>query len=407
MSQLHVDLPPAAASRGATGRSDEGTTAASVTAASPPVRCRATGVKKAFGAQPILRGVDLEIPEGSFAVLVGPSGCGKSTLLRLIAGLEQPDAGTLQLAGRDVTRLPPRDRDVAMVFQSYALYPHLTVKDNLAFGLKLRGTPQAEIEARIAEASTMLSLDTLLARLPKQLSGGQRQRVAMGRAIVRRPTLFLFDEPLSNLDAALRAEVRVEIRRLHDRLKATTLYVTHDQVEAMTLADTLWVMNGGQVEQSGKPLDIYERPRTKFVAGFLGSPQINFLDAVIKEADGGLLAEGSGLTVPVDEERFGRALTVGKKVTVGIRPHDFALASGGAVPPSDVAATLRVEIVEALGFEAFAHGWITASGPRVIVRLEAGQIHEARAQGSLALRVDRAHVHLFDAATGVALHDRA
>jgi sn-glycerol 3-phosphate transport system ATP-binding protein/multiple sugar transport system ATP-binding protein len=359
-------------------------------------------VKKAFGTQPILRGVDLEIAEGAFAVLVGPSGCGKSTLLRLIAGLEQVDEGTLHLAGRDVTRLPPRDRDVAMVFQSYALYPHLTVRDNLAFGLKLRGTPTAEIDARIKEASTMLSLDPLLARLPKQLSGGQRQRVAMGRAIVRRPTLFLFDEPLSNLDAALRAEVRVEIRRLHDRLKATTLYVTHDQVEAMTLADTLWVMNGGHVEQSGKPLDIYERPRTKFVAGFLGSPQINFVDAVLREHGGGMIAEGSGVTVPVDEARFGRTLVAGKKVTVGIRPHDFipAFAEGA---PKDVAATLRVEIVEALGFEAFVHGWITASGPRVIVRLEAGQVAQAKAAGSLPLTVDPSHVHMFDATTGLSL----
>jgi sn-glycerol 3-phosphate transport system ATP-binding protein/multiple sugar transport system ATP-binding protein len=364
-------------------------------------------VKKSFGAQSILRGVDLTIAEGSFAVLVGPSGCGKSTLLRLIAGLEQPDEGTIQLKGRDVTRLPPRDRDVAMVFQSYALYPHLTVKENLAFGLKLRGTAADEIERRIKEASTMLSLDKLLLRLPKQLSGGQRQRVAMGRAIVRRPTLFLFDEPLSNLDAALRAEVRVEIRRLHDRLAATTLYVTHDQVEAMTLADTLWVMNGGQVEQSGKPLDIYERPRTKFVAGFLGSPQVNFLDAVIKERDGVLVADGSGLVVPVDEARFGRSLAIGKKVTVGIRPHDFAIANASANANDRSRApevgTFRVEIVEALGFEAFAHGWLTSSGPRVIVRLESREVEDAKAKGELPLTVDPARVHLFDEATGLSL----
>jgi sn-glycerol 3-phosphate transport system ATP-binding protein/multiple sugar transport system ATP-binding protein len=375
--------------------------------APPKVRCLATGVKKSFGTQAILRGVDLEIPEGAFAVLVGPSGCGKSTLLRLIAGLEQVDEGTIFLAGRDVTRLPPRERDVAMVFQSYALYPHLTVRDNLAFGLKLRGAPAAEIEARIKDASMMLSLDPLLDRYPKQLSGGQRQRVAMGRAIVRRPTIFLFDEPLSNLDAALRAEVRVEIRRLHDRLQATTLYVTHDQVEAMTLADTLWVMNAGYVEQRGRPLDIYERPRTKFVAGFLGSPQINFLDAVIKEKDGALVAEGSGLVVPIDEDRFGRTLAPGRKVTVGIRPHDFTLPKPGGAEPSEVAATLRVEIVEALGFEAFAHGWITASGPRVIVRLEANQVPDVKAAGSLPLRVDRARVHLFDATNGLSLTERA
>jgi len=355
---------------------------------------------KSFGAQPILRGVDLEIAEGAFAVLVGPSGCGKSTLLRLIAGLEQADGGTIRLADRDVTRLPPRDRDVAMVFQSYALYPHLTVRDNLAFGLKLRGTATAEIDARIREASTMLSLDALLERFPKQLSGGQRQRVAMGRAIVRRPTLFLFDEPLSNLDAALRAEVRVEIRRLHDRLQATTLYVTHDQVEAMTLADTLWVMNGGLVEQSGKPLDIYERPRTKFVAGFLGSPQINFLDAVLREKDGQLVAEGSGISVLAPEERFGKGLAVGKKVTVGVRPHDFVLAQPDA---GNVVATLNVELVEALGFEAFAHGWLTSSGPRVVVRLEAAQAKAVKVGDALPLSVGHEHVHLFDATTGLAL----
>jgi sn-glycerol 3-phosphate transport system ATP-binding protein/multiple sugar transport system ATP-binding protein len=396
MSQPHVEPSPAPSVRGAITPENADAPAAPVA----KTRCSARGVKKAFGGQPILRGVDLEIPQGAFAVLVGPSGCGKSTLLRLIAGLEEADAGTIELAGRDVTRLPPRDRDVAMVFQSYALYPHLTVRDNLAFGLKLRGTAAAEIDARIREASTMLSLDSLLARYPKQLSGGQRQRVAMGRAIVRRPTLFLFDEPLSNLDAALRAEVRVEIRRLHDRLEATTLYVTHDQVEAMTLADTLWVMNGGLVEQSGKPLDIYERPRTRFVAGFLGSPQINFLDAVLVEKDGTLVADGSGLSVSVDETRFGRTLTAGKKVVVGVRPHDFAPAIGEG---ERVAATLQVEIVEALGFEAFAHGWLKASGPRVIVRLEAEQVKVVKVGDSLPLRVLPKHVHLFDATTGLAL----
>jgi sn-glycerol 3-phosphate transport system ATP-binding protein/multiple sugar transport system ATP-binding protein len=395
MTQPHAEPSPVPPRRGgATPNEAEGPVAAVA-----KTRCSARGVKKAFGAQAILRGVDLEIPEGAFAVLVGPSGCGKSTLLRLIAGLEQADDGTIELAGRDVTRLPPRDRDVAMVFQSYALYPHLTVRDNLAFGLKLRGTAAAEIDTRIREASTMLSLDALLTRYPKQLSGGQRQRVAMGRAIVRRPTLFLFDEPLSNLDAALRAEVRVEIRRLHDRLKATTLYVTHDQVEAMTLADTLWVMNGGLVEQSGKPLDIYEKPRTKFVAGFLGSPQINFLDGALREKDGALVAEGAGLSVPVDEARFGRALTAGKKVIVGVRPHDFAPALGETA----AAAILQVELVEALGFEAFAHGWLTSSGPRIVVRLEAEQVKAVKVGDALPLRVAREHIHLFDATTGLAL----
>ena len=375
------------------------TAAASVRAVARPIRCAARGVTKAFGANPILRGVDLEIPEGTFAVLVGPSGCGKSTLLRLVAGLEEADTGTIQLAGRDVTHEPPRARDVAMVFQSYALYPHLSVRENLAFGLKLRGTGTKEIDERIREASTMLGLDTLLERLPKQLSGGQRQRVAMGRAIVRRPAIFLFDEPLSNLDAALRAEVRVDIRRLHDRLGATTLYVTHDQVEAMTLADTLWVLNGGLVEQKGAPLEVYERPRTKFVATFLGSPQMNLLDGKLSRKRGEWIAEGGGVRVAVDEERFGDSLVEGRAVTIGIRPHDFEPAKDATT----AAAKLNVEIVEALGFEAFAHGWLRASGPRVIARLEAHDGKRVQAGESLALAVKASHVHLFDPTTGLAL----
>ncbi|HEX8792952.1 MAG TPA: sn-glycerol-3-phosphate ABC transporter ATP-binding protein UgpC [Polyangiaceae bacterium] len=363
-----------------------------------PVRCAVRGVRKSFGGNPILRGVDVDIPEGAFAVLVGPSGCGKSTLLRLVAGLETADAGTIELAGRDVTALPPRDRDVAMVFQSYALYPHLTVRDNLAFGLKLRKVPAAEIATRIREASAMLGLDTLLDRLPKQLSGGQRQRVAMGRAIVRRANIFLFDEPLSNLDAALRAEVRVEIRRLHDRLGATTLYVTHDQVEAMTLADTLWVMNGGVVEQKGTPLEVYERPRTRFVATFLGSPQMNLVDAVVVREDRALLVDGGGVRVLLDEERFGDALSEGQRVVVGVRPHDFTIAREGAA-----ACTLKVELVEALGFEAFAYGWLRASGPRVVARLEASDAKRVRSGDQLPLAVEPARLHLFDPHTGLAL----
>jgi sn-glycerol 3-phosphate transport system ATP-binding protein/multiple sugar transport system ATP-binding protein len=221
-----------------------------------------SGLNKQFGQTHVLKGVDVAIPDGAFAVLVGPSGCGKSTLLRVLAGLEQADAGTIHFGDREVTRLEPRERDIAMVFQSYALYPHLSVRDNLGFGLKLRKADPAEIARRVAEASDMLGLGPLLDRLPKQLSGGQRQRVAMGRAIVRRPQLFLFDEPLSNLDAALRSQVRVDIRKLHDRLGATSIYVTHDQVEAMTLADVMFVLNKGVVEQSGAPLDIYARPAT-------------------------------------------------------------------------------------------------------------------------------------------------
>jgi sn-glycerol 3-phosphate transport system ATP-binding protein/multiple sugar transport system ATP-binding protein len=366
-----------------------------------PVRCAIRGVTKAFGANPILRGVDVEIREGAFAVLVGPSGCGKSTLLRLVAGLETADAGTIELAGKDVTELPPRDRDVAMVFQSYALYPHLSVRDNLSFGLKLRKVPPAEIASRIKDASAMLGLDALMDRLPKQLSGGQRQRVAMGRAIVRRANIFLFDEPLSNLDAALRAEVRVEIRRLHDRLGATTLYVTHDQVEAMTLADTLWVMNGGLVEQKGAPLEVYERPRSRFVATFLGSPQMNLVQGKLARRDGRWIADGGGITTAVDEERYGDALVDGRAVDVGVRPHDFAVCA-----PEAAAATLKVELVEALGFEAFAYGWLRASGPRIVARLEAADAKRVKGGGELPLTVEPARVHLFDPTTGAALDAR-
>ena len=363
------------------------------------MRCEARGIKKSFGVTSILKGVDLEIPEGSFAVLVGPSGCGKSTLLRLVAGLEEADEGVIRIAGRDVTNLPPRERDIAMVFQSYALYPHLSVRDNLEFGLQLRKTARAEIDKRVSEASKLLGLDPLLDRLPKQLSGGQRQRVAMGRAIVRRPTIFLFDEPLSNLDAALRAEVRVEIRRLHDRLEATTLYVTHDQVEAMTLADTLWVLNDGLVEQKGPPLEVYERPRTRFVATFLGSPKMTMLEGVLVRENGRFLAEGGGVRAVVDDDRFGSSLEEGREVTIGIRPHDLGLAKNGAA----TVAELKVELVEALGSEAFAHGWLRASGPSVVARLDADDARSVRSGSAIPLAIAPARVHLFDPKSGVAL----
>jgi sn-glycerol 3-phosphate transport system ATP-binding protein/multiple sugar transport system ATP-binding protein len=372
-----------------------------VAAEERPLRCAARGIKKAFGATPILKGVDLEIPEGSFAVLVGPSGCGKSTLLRLVAGLETADEGTIAIAGRDVTSQPPRDRDVAMVFQSYALYPHLTVRENLAFGLKLRGTDGGEIAKRIKEASDMLGLEKLMDRLPKALSGGQRQRVAMGRAIVRRANIYLFDEPLSNLDAALRAEVRVQIRRLHDRLGATTLYVTHDQVEAMTLADSLWVLNGGLVEQKGPPLEIYERPRTKFVATFLGSPQMNLVPGKLVKENGAFYAEGGGVHARVDEDRFGRALEEGREVTIGVRPHDLGLAHGDR---GDVTvAELKVEIVEALGSEAFAHGWLRQAGPTFITRLDAADARGVKSGSTIPLTASPTSIHLFDAKTDRAL----
>ncbi|MCC6528374.1 MAG: ATP-binding cassette domain-containing protein, partial [Polyangiaceae bacterium] len=297
------------------------------------------GVAKRFGSTVVLDGVSLEVPDGAFAVLVGPSGCGKSTLLRLLAGLERADLGSICFGERDVGELAPRERDIAMVFQSYALYPHLTVRDNLAFGLRLRKTPKPDIEARVREVSGMLGLEKLLDRMPRELSGGQRQRVAMGRAIARRAQVFLFDEPLSNLDASLRAAVRVEIRRLHLELRTTSVYVTHDQVEAMTLADVMFVLNKGRIEQSGAPLDIYDRPATRFVAGFLGSPAMNFLEARVatggdaRAGGTGLALEvGAGASLPLEPGAFAGEVAKGAKVTVGVRPHDFEPVASPDIP---------------------------------------------------------------------------
>ncbi len=357
------------------------------------------GVHKQFGETRVLRGVDIDVPDGGFAVLVGPSGCGKSTLLRTIAGLEQCDSGSIVFGKREVTSLPPRDRDVAMVFQSYALYPHLTVRKNLAFGLELKKTPQSEITKRIDEVSGMLGLEKLLERLPRELSGGQRQRVAMGRAIVRRPQLFLFDEPLSNLDAALRAQVRVDIRKLHDRLGATSVYVTHDQVEAMTLADNLFVMKDGRVEQSGSPLDVYAEPATRFVAAFLGSPAMNFLEArLVREGDE-WFARAEGLDLPVGpggalgEPYRSAGFEADRPVVVGLRPHDVEPSSGGA------AVEAVVDVVEALGSESFAH--CTVGGAPFIARLE-GNAKPARGE-KLALSPTPGSAHLFDKDSGAAL----
>ncbi len=352
-----------------------------------------TALDKRFGETRVLKGVSLEVAAGAFAVLVGPSGCGKSTLLRLLAGLEEADGGEIRFGDRDVTRLEPRDRDIAMVFQSYALYPHLTVRDNLAFGLKLRKTDPAEIARRVAEAAAMLGLAPLLDRLPRMLSGGQRQRVAMGRAIVRRPQLFLFDEPLSNLDAALRAQVRVDIRKLHDSLAATSVYVTHDQVEAMTLADVIFVLNKGVVEQAGAPLDIYARPATRFVAGFMGMPAMNFVDGHLAAGkDGRIEARiGADLCLPIDGDAFAGTLDPGREITVGVRPHDVRLVAAGAGAPLDVA------IVEALGVESFAHG--TLAGASFVARIEAEKVVKKGER----LHVAFAQVHVFDKKTGASL----
>jgi sn-glycerol 3-phosphate transport system ATP-binding protein/multiple sugar transport system ATP-binding protein len=348
------------------------------------------GLCKSFGQTQVLDRVDVEVPEGAFAVLVGPSGCGKSTLLRLIAGLEQADRGSIHFGEREVTKLPPRDRDVAMVFQSYALYPHLSVRDNLGFGLRLRKTPAAEIAKRVDEVSSMLGLSKLLERMPRELSGGQRQRVAMGRAIARRPTLFLFDEPLSNLDAALRAQVRVDIKKLHDKLATTSVYVTHDQVEAMTLADVMFVLNRGRVEQQGAPMDVYERPATRFVAGFLGSPAMNFLEGEMGE--GGEVAIGAEVRLTLDAGAYDEHRGA---VVVGLRPHDLVPGEPGA--PTTL--PMDVELTEELGGETYAYGAV--AGQRLVARLE--PVHRVRAGETLPLRVAPERVHLFDPKSGRAL----
>jgi multiple sugar transport system ATP-binding protein len=280
------------------------------------------GLVKAYGETKVLHGVDASIREGEFLVLVGPSGCGKSTLLNCIAGLEETTAGTIEIAGRDVTRLPPRERDIAMVFQSYALYPTMSVAENIAFGMRVRGVPRDARRARVEEVAALLQIEPLLDRRPSQLSGGQRQRVAMGRALVRDPALFLFDEPLSNLDAKLRVEMRAEIRRLHSTTGASIVYVTHDQIEAMTLATTIVVLEGGHVQQAGSPEEIYDAPANTFVAGFMGSPAMNLVPA---EVDGAMLRFEGGGALALDAAPPG--LPRGP-VVAGIRPESFALATG-------------------------------------------------------------------------------
>ncbi|WP_106391767.1 ABC transporter ATP-binding protein [Enhygromyxa salina] len=350
------------------------------------VSVRAKQLIKRFGETTVLRGVELDIPDGKFAVLVGPSGCGKSTLLRLLAGLERVSSGSIWFGEREVTTLEPRERDIAMVFQSYALYPHMTVRKNLEFGLRLRKTDAATMTARVEEVAGMLDIAHLLDRLPRALSGGQRQRVAMGRAIVRRPALFLFDEPLSNLDPALRAQVRVEIRKLHDELGVTSVYVTHDQVEAMTLADVLYVLEGGEVQQRGRPIDIYREPDNVFVAQFLGSPAMNVRSVELARGPAGEWRAGS---VPIAQPSAFAGLEVGRGVIVGVRPHDLAL-----VGEAEADLRLRAEVVETLGPELTVHGTLESDEPFVAV-LPAE--HAVERGDTLALRIER--LHLFDAQT--------
>ncbi len=281
-------------------------------------------VQKRFGETAVLHGVSIEIPDGSFTVLVGPSGCGKSTLLRMVAGLENISGGEIAIADKVVNQVPPKERDIAMVFQNYALYPHMTVRDNMAFSLTLAKKDKAFIDERVGKAAGILGLAPLLDRFPRQLSGGQRQRVAMGRCIVRDPQVFLFDEPLSNLDAKLRVAMRTEIKELHQRLKTTSVYVTHDQIEAMTMADQIVVMHDGRIEQTGSPLDLYDRPANRFVAGFIGSPSMNFIDG--KQKDGALVA-ANGARLPV---ATAQAANDGRAMVYGIRPEHLDLVEGGS-----------------------------------------------------------------------------
>jgi len=317
-------------------------------------------VTKSFARTEIIHGISCDIADGEFVVVLGPSGCGKSTLLRLIAGLEEITAGEIAIADRVVNRLEPAQRDIAMVFQNYALYPHMSVYKNMAYGLKIRGMARSEIDRRVREAARILELTEFLERKPRQLSGGQRQRVAMGRCIVREPKVFLFDEPLSNLDAKLRVQMRFEIRRLHDQLKITSIYVTHDQVEAMTLGDRLVVMDSGHAAQIGSPLEIYERPASVFVAGFIGSPAMNIIAARVGEG-GGELELGGGLKVSLPQPRREWA---GREVLLGIRPEHVRRTGAAAA-----ALPLTVAQVEPLGADTLVHGRLGAGGPALTLRL--------------------------------------
>jgi len=342
-------------------------------------------VKKAFGATSVIHGVDISIRDGEFVVLVGPSGCGKSTLLRMIAGLENITAGEIRIGERVVNNVPPKERDVAMVFQNYALYPHMTVAANMAFSMKLRGAPQSEIEERVNRAAAILGLSQLLGRYPRQLSGGQRQRVAMGRAIVRDPQVFLFDEPLSNLDAKLRVQMRTEIKELHQRLKTTTIYVTHDQIEAMTMADKIVVMHDGRVEQIGAPLELYDRPDNLFVAGFIGSPAMNMLKGRIR-VNGTASFEGpAGVTFSLAAAGSGND---GRPAVYGVRPEHFSLSDDGA--------EAEVQVIEPTGSELQVVAKLGGEDIIAVFR----ERHQFKPGEKIRLKPDPRLVHLFDETTG-------
>jgi multiple sugar transport system ATP-binding protein len=355
------------------------------------------GTRKAFGAHEVLKGVSLDVADGEFVILVGPSGCGKSTLLRMLAGLEQATGGDIKIDGKSVIGVAPKERDIAMVFQTYALYPHMTVAENMGFSLRLAKAPKADAARRISAAASLLNLDTVVDRYPKQLSGGQRQRVAMGRAIVRDPKVFLFDEPLSNLDAKLRVQMRAEIKALHQRLRTTSIYVTHDQVEAMTMADRIVVMNGGAIEQVGTPLDLYDSPANLFVAGFIGSPSMNFIDGTVRRQDSSVVFRANGgFELPVAVDVAGSARD-GQAVVYGVRPEHIQFATSDST--ADFATI--VSVVEPMGSETL-----------ILADYPGGQLTVSyRGRGvfnpgdRLSLAIDASCIHLFDHLTGGNLRD--
>ncbi len=357
-------------------------------------RLKITGLTKSYGRVPAVRGVDLDIPEGEFTVLVGPSGCGKSTLLRTIAGLEEADGGAIEIDGEIVNDMRPRDRNVAMVFQNYALYPYMNVFENIAFGLRARKNPKDQIDGQVRRAAEMLGITALLGRLPRELSGGQRQRVAIGRAIVRDARLFLFDEPLSNLDAQLRDEMRSEIKRLHQDIGKTMVYVTHDQIEAMTLADRIVLLKDGLIEQQGAPLELFERPATRFVAGFLGSPAMNFIPATLERAGEGLAVvfeEGVALPLPAPRQT---ALSgyLGQPILFGLRPEHMARAREGALRPGLASLEVTIDLVQPTGSRTY--GTFLLGGVETMAELE---VHDVERPGDhLTLLFDMNRIVIID-----------
>lgn len=350
-------------------------------------------ISKLFGAQTAVAPMDLDVADGEFLVLVGPSGCGKTTTLRMIAGLETPTTGQIFIGDTDVTQLEPKHRDIAMVFQNYALYPHMKVYDNMAYSLRLRGMEKAEVDARIQKTAGILGIEALLARYPRQLSGGQQQRVALGRAIVRDPQVFLMDEPLSNLDAKLRVQTRAELIKLHQRLKTTVVYVTHDQVEAMTMGTRIVVMKDGFVQQVGAPGTIYREPANMFVAAFVGSPPMQFLRGETQREGGQLVFIGPGVTLPLT--MFGAEAPVRSDIVLGVRPENLDLTEEAAAIPC------LVDVVENIGSEALIHGK-TPAGEVIVIRMATPETVPVAGE-TIHVKPARGNIHLFDAATGVAL----